>query len=168
MAHQTELDQVWLVVSPQNPFKEKKSLAKEAERLYMVNIAIEDNNKLRSSNVEFSMPQPSYTIDTLTHLSEKHPQHEFHLIMGGDNLASLHKWKNFELILSNYKIKVYKRPDYDLGDLVDHPSIQVYEAPQMHISASYIRNCIRNGHSIQYLVSEKVFEHISGSSLYRN
>jgi len=167
MANQTDLDQVWLVVSPQNPFKEKKSLARDRDRLYMVNLAIEDNDRLRSSAVEFDLPQPSYTIDTLTHLREKYPKHEFSLIMGGDNLTNFHKWKNYELILRDYSIKVYKRPGYDMGELVDHDKITVYEAPQMHISASYIRKNIKEGHSIRYLVPEPVFQHIEGSSLYK-
>lgn len=167
MVDQTDLNQVWFVVSPQNPFKDKKSLAKDSERLYMVNIAIEDNDNLRSSNIEFGLPKPSYTIDTLTHLKEKYPQHEFHLIMGGDNLPTFHKWKNYDLILRDYHIKVYQRPGYPLGKLGDHEKIKVYDAPQMHISASYIRKCISLGYSVQYLVPEPVFKHLDGSSLYK-
>lgn len=168
MADQTDLDQVWFVVSPHNPFKDKKSLAKDSERLYMVNIAVEDNDKLRSTNVEFSLPKPSYTIDTLIHLREKYPLHDFHLIMGADNLKSFPKWKNYDLILRDYRIKVYKRPDFPIGDAANHKSFTVYEdAPQMHISASYIRKCLKEGHSVQYLVPDPVFNHLEGSSLYR-
>ncbi|NNE30043.1 MAG: nicotinate-nucleotide adenylyltransferase [Saprospiraceae bacterium] len=167
MVDQTELGQVWFVVSPQNPFKEKKSLAKDSERLYMVNIAIEDNPKLRSSSIEFGLPKPSYTIDTLTHLKEKHPQHDFSLIMGGDNLKTFHKWKNFELILRDYYMMVYMRPDYDAGELQSHERVTLFDAPQMHISASYIRRCIASGYSIRYLVPESVYHHIEGSSLYK-
>lgn len=167
MVDQTALDQVWFVVSPQSPFKEKKSLAKESDRLYMVNIAIENNSNFRSSNVEFSLPKPSYTIDTLIHLREKYPNHEFSLIMGGDNLKTFTKWKNHELILRDYSLRVYARPGYDLGELQGHEKVFVYNAPQMHISASYIRKCIKEGHSIQYLVPETVFQHIEGSSLYK-
>ncbi|MEM9823825.1 MAG: nicotinate (nicotinamide) nucleotide adenylyltransferase, partial [Bacteroidota bacterium] len=118
MATQTELEQVWLVVSPQNPFKAKSSLARDYERLHLVQLAIDDNPKLRVSNIEFSLPKPSYTIDTLTYLKEKYPQHAFSLIMGGDNLGSFHKWKNYEQILAHHQIFVYKRPQYHLGDLV--------------------------------------------------
>jgi len=167
MATQTELKQVWMVVSPQNPLKAKASLASDYDRLHLVQLAIGDNPQLLASNIEFKLPQPSYTIDTLTYLKEKYPQRKFVLIMGGDNLATLHKWKNFELILRDYEIYVYKRPNYPLGDLAGHPNVQIFEAPQMHISASYIRNCIKEGHSIQYLVPEAVFENLEKSRLYR-
>lgn len=167
MATQTELKQVWMVVSPQNPLKAKASLASDYDRLHLVQMAIGDNPHLLASNIEFKLPQPSYTIDTLTYLKEKYPERKFVLIMGGDNLATLHKWKNFELILRDYEIYVYKRPNYPLGDLADHPNVQIFEAPQMHISASYIRNCIKQGHSIQYLVPEAVFENLEKSRLYR-
>jgi len=167
MATQTELEQVWMVVSPQNPFKSKSSLARDYDRLHLVQLAIDDNPKLRASNIEFGLPKPSYTIDTLTYLKEKHPQHEFSLIMGGDNLGSFHKWKNYEQILAHHQIFVYKRPQYDLGDFTDHPQIQLVEAPLMQISASYVRQCIQNGHSIQYLVPEPVYEYLLSSSMYR-
>lgn len=167
MATQTELKQVWMVVSPQNPLKAKASLASDYDRLHLVQLAIGDTPHLLASNIEFKLPQPSYTIDTLTYLKEKYPERKFVLIMGGDNLATLHKWKNFELILRDYEIYVYKRPNYPLGDLADHPNVQIFEAPQMHISASYIRNCIKQGHSIQYLVPEAVFENLEKSRLYR-
>lgn len=167
MASQTDLSQVWFVVSPQNPFKEKKSLAKDQDRLHLVQLAIEDNYNLKASNVEFNMPQPSYTIDTLVYLQEKYPEHEFVLIMGGDNLGTFHKWKNYEIILRDYSIYVYFRPGYELGELKDHPKVHLFDAPEMKISASYIRKCIQNGHSIRYLVSEPVFEYLESSHLYR-
>ena len=134
MAHHTNLDQVWIVVSPHNPLKKKSSLANDYERLHMVNLAIDDNMVLKSSNIEFKLPKPSYTIDTLTHLKEKYPQHEFVLIMGGDNLATLHKWKNYEMLLNNHKIFVYQRPDYELGEIASHENVQLFEAPLMQIS----------------------------------
>lgn len=168
MATQTDLDQVWLVVSPQNPLKKKSTLARDHDRLYLVRIAIEDNNALRASDIEFGLPKPSYTIDTLTYLSEKYPQHEFTLIMGGDNLATLHKWKNYELLMERYSIYVYRRPEYDLGEMEHHPQVKVFSAPLMQISASYIRKCIAAGHSIQYLVSNPVFEYLQSSNLYRS
>ncbi|NRB52408.1 MAG: nicotinate-nucleotide adenylyltransferase [Saprospiraceae bacterium] len=167
MATQTDLKQVWMVVSPQNPLKVKASLASDYDRLHLVQLAIGDNTNLLASNIEFKLPQPSYTIDTLIYLKEKFPDRQFVLIMGGDNLATLHKWKNYELILRDYEIYVYKRPDYPLGDLAEHPSVKIFEAPQMHISASYIRNCIKEGHSIQYLVPEAVYENLEKSRLYR-
>ena len=167
MATQTDLEQIWLVVSPQNPLKEKKSLARDHDRLNLVRIAVEDNSLLRASDVEFGLPKPSYTIDTLTYLSEKYPDKQFSLIMGGDNLASLHKWKNYELLLRDYEIYVYQRPNYALGDLVAHPNVHIVEAPLMQISASYIRKCIAEKKSIRYLVSERVLEEIERSGLYR-
>ena len=167
MCTQTPLTQVWFVVSPQNPFKSKSSLARDYDRLHLVRLAIEDNPHLKASNIEFDLPKPSYTVDTLAYLKEKYPEHEFVLIMGGDNLGSFHKWKNYEIILRDHEIYVYKRPAYELGELEHHQKIKVFEAPLMQISASYIRSCIKNGHSVQYLVPEKVFDYLSSSSLYK-
>lgn len=167
MATQTDLKQVWLVVSPQNPLKQKSTLARDYDRLHLVRLAIGDNLNLRASNIEFDLPKPSYTIDTLTYLKEKYPENDFVLIMGGDNLGTFHKWKNYEQILKNYQIYLYKRPKYELGDLENHPSIRHFEAPMMDISASYIRNCIQSEKSVQYLVPQPVFEYLQSSSLYR-
>ncbi len=167
MATQTDLDQVWMVVSPHNPLKPKKTLAKDYDRLHLVRLAIGDNLLLKASDIEFSLPKPSYTIDTLTYLKEKHTEYEFVLIMGGDNLGSLHKWKNYELLLSQHQIYVYQRPSYELGELAVHPHVQLFEAPLMQISASYIRSCLKNGHSIQYLVPEPVYAYLSTHNLYR-
>lgn len=168
MATQTDLQEIWMVVSPQNPFKTKRSLAKDHDRLHLVHLAIGDNSRIRASNIEFSLPKPSYTIDTLTYLKEKFPKKEFALIMGGDNLGNFHKWKNYEQILANHEIYVYKRPQYDLGNLADHPKIKLMEAPLMQISASYIRQCVKEDLSIQYLVPDAVFEYINNNALYRS
>ena len=167
MVTQTDLDEVWMVVSPQNPLKPKQSLAKDYDRLHLVKLAIGDNTKIRASNIEFGLPKPSYTIDTLTHLAEKYPDKEFVLIMGGDNLGTFHKWKNYELILARHKIFVYERPNYELGQFENHENVKIFQAPQMHISASYIRKCRKEKKSIQYLVSDRVFEYIMDSGLYR-
>ena len=167
MATQTDLDKVWFVISPQNPLKKKSSLARDYDRLHLVQIAIEYNSKLHASNIEFGLPQPSYTIDTLTHMGEKYPGHEFVLIMGGDNLATLHKWKNYEKLLSDYQIYVYSRPGYDPGKLANHENVFINKAPQMHISSTYIRKCIKKGFSIQYLVPDPVYEYLKSGSLYR-
>ncbi len=167
MATQTDLDEVWIIVSPQNPLKVKTSLARDHDRLHLVRLAIDDNPALRVSDIEFRMPKPSYTVDTLAFLKEKHPQHQFSLIMGGDNLKTLHKWKNYDLILRDHNIYVYKRPEYELGDLANHPRVSLFEAPLMNISASYIRKCINEGKSVRYLVPEPVYEYLSGSNLYR-
>ena len=167
MATQSDLKEVWLVVSPQNPLKKKSSLANDYDRLNLVRLAIGDNPKLRASDVEFSLPKPSYTVDTLTHLRDKYPNKQFVLIMGGDNLATLHKWKNYELLLRDYEIYVYQRPSYDLGELAAHSNVKIFEAPLMQISASYIRKWLKAGKSVEYLVSEAVFEELERSGLYR-
>ncbi|MCB0532589.1 MAG: nicotinate-nucleotide adenylyltransferase [Lewinellaceae bacterium] len=168
MASQTDLDKVWLVVSPQNPLKEKKSLARDYDRLHLVRLGIGDNPLLEASNIEFNLPKPSYTIDTLAHLKEKYPEREFALIMGGDNLATLHLWKSYELLVANFDIYVYKRPAAELGDWAKHPRIHLCEAPLLDISATYIRKCLRTGKSVRYLVPDAVFEYLEGSSLYRS
>ena len=167
MATQSDLKEVWLVVSPQNPLKKKSSLANDYDRLNLVRLAIGDNPKLRASDVEFSLPKPSYTIDTLAHLRDKYVEKQFVLIMGGDNLATLHKWKNYELLLRDHEIYVYQRPSYDLGELAAHSNVSIFEAPLMQISASYIRKCLKAGKSVEYLVSEAVFEELEQSGLYR-
>ena len=162
------LTEVWMVVSPHNPLKDKSSLANDYDRLHLVNLAIGDNVKIKSSNIEFSLPKPSYTIDTLTYLTEKFPDYEFILLMGGDNLGSISKWKNYEKILNNYIIYVYKRPEYDLGVFANHENVKVFEnVPLLHISASYIRECIKQNHSIEYLVPDKVYQYLNGSSIYK-
>lgn len=168
MATQTNLDKIWLVVSPQNPLKQKSSLARDADRLHLVRLAIGDNPNLAASNIEFDLPKPSYTIDTLTYLKEKYPDYEFVLIMGGDNLGSLHKWKNYEILLRDYQIYVYKRPSYALGDLAEHPHIHLFDAPLMQISASYIRSCLKEGKSVEYLVPKPVFEYLESSNIFKN
>lgn len=162
-----DLDEIWLVVSPHNPHKKKATLANDYDRLNLVNLAIEDNLKLRASNIEFNLPKPSYTIDTLTYLSEKHPNKEFTLLMGGDNLKTLYKWKNYELILQDYSIYVYQRPEYDLGDLQHHEKVTIFNAPLMSISASFIRKSLKEGKSIKYLVTDNVLEYIESSRMYR-
>lgn len=166
MANFTELEEVWFVVSPQNPFKEKKSLANMYDRLEMVNLAIENSDKLRASDIEFHLPQPSYTIDTLTHLSERYPNHEFVLIMGEDNLAGLHKWKNADILLRDYKIAVYPRPGYDGGKLKKHPSVTVTDTPLMELSSTFIRKAIKERKNIQFFTPEKVLDFIDKKGLY--
>lgn len=166
MANYTELDEVWFVVSPQNPFKNKKSLGNMYDRLEMVNLAIGDTDKLRASDMEFLLPQPSYTIDTLTHLAEKYPTNEFFLIMGEDNLANFHKWKNADIILRDYRIMVYPRPGYDGGELKKHPSVVLTETPVMELSATFVRQAIKAGKNIQFFVPDKVIEFIDKKGLY--
>ncbi|MGK0335211.1 MAG: nicotinate-nucleotide adenylyltransferase, partial [Paraglaciecola sp.] len=145
MLTRTELDEVWLVVSPQNPFKKAGSLARDHDRLYLVKLAIGDTPGLRASNVEFDMPKPSYTIDTLAVLREKYPDRAFSLIMGGDNLSTLPKWKNVDILLRDYDIHVYNRPGCELGELAEHSRVTLHDAPLMHLSATYIRKAIKEG-----------------------
>ena len=163
----TELDRVWMVVSPQNPFKEKQSLLNEYDRLHLIQLAIEGNNNLRASDIEFKLPKPSYTIDTLTHLKEKYPDHEFSLIMGGDNLQSLHKWKNYELILRNHAIYVYKRVDATSNPFPHEARIHCLDVPLLDISATFIRENIQQGHSMQYFLPDKVWEYVRDYNLYK-
>lgn len=167
MATNTDLKKVWLVVSPQNPLKPKNTLANDYERLHLVRLAIGNNPNLEACDIEFSMPKPSYTIDTLAYLKDKYPTKKFVLIMGGDNIATLHKWKNYEQILANYEIYVYKRPTFELGELAGHSSLSFFDAPTFDISATYIRNCIKEKKSVQYLVSDNVLEELEKSGLYR-
>ena len=166
MVTKADLDEVWMVVSPHNPLKDKKSLANDHDRLHLVNLAIGDNARIKASNIEFSLPKPSYTIDTLTYLEEKYPQHQFVLLMGGDYLQSLDKWKNHEKIVE-HNIYVYKRPGSDGGLYEKHPNIQYMEAPMLDISATYIRECIKQGLSIEYLVPDRVYAYLLNSRLYK-
>lgn len=168
MATHTDLDAVWLVISPHNPLKPKKSLARDYDRFHLVQLAIGDHAHLQASDIEFGLPKPSYTIDTLTYLREKHPKHQFVLIMGGDNLGTLHKWKNHELLLRDYAIYVYPRPGYVLGPLQEHPSVRVFsEVPLMQISASFIRRCLQEGKSVRYMLPEPVYEYLMVTPIYR-
>lgn len=169
MATQTDLEEVWFVVSPHNPLKNKKSLANDYDRLAWVQDAIADNINLKASSIEFNLPQPSFTIVTLSVLKEKFPDKKFHLIMGGDSLLSLPKWKNADILMRDFPIYVYTRPEYDTTPLEDNQNIRIFkEVPQMNISASYIRNCLRENLSIRYLVPDVVFNAISLSSNFKN
>jgi nicotinate-nucleotide adenylyltransferase len=167
MVQNSDLKKVWMVVSPQNPFKSKASLAKDHDRLHLVNLAIGENVNLIASDIEFNLPKPSYTVDTLAYLKEKYPDYEFVLMMGGDNLGTFHKWKNYETIIKYHKIYVYQRPEYDLGELANHEKVKVFDAPMMNISASYIRKSLREKKSIQYLVPDAVFEYLRDFNLYK-
>ena len=166
IAEAAGLDQVWFVVSPQNPFKKKSSLLHEFDRMHMVRLAIADNPRFRASDIEFNMPTPNYTIDTLTVLSEKYPQHSFQVIVGQDNLEYFHKWKNSDKILEYYGLLVYPRSNIGTHELEKHPKVTIYSAPQASISATFIRDAIKNGKSIRYLVPEDVYHFIKAKKLY--
>ena len=175
MADYTELDEVWLVVSPQNPLKKKETLLKDHHRLSLVRIALEDNTKLIASNIEFDLPIPSYTINTLVHLKEKYETHEFHLIMGEDNLRSFHKWKNQEEIINNHKIFVYPRilTEQKMEDNTiefssfNHSNVIRCQAPIMKISSSFIRKAIKNGKDVRYLLTPEVFKYVDEMNFYK-
>jgi len=168
MATRTELDQVWFVVSPHNPLKERNTLAKDQARLQMVRLAIEENPKLKASNIEFSLPKPSYTIDTMVYLHEKYPQHKFSLIMGGDNFASIDKWKNFELLLKRYPIHIYNRKNWKVEkEVFKKADIRYYDLPLLDISSTFIRQSLREGKSVRYMVPENVWQFLEGSTLYK-
>ncbi|MEC9159591.1 MAG: nicotinate (nicotinamide) nucleotide adenylyltransferase [Bacteroidota bacterium] len=175
MADYTELDEVWLVVSPQNPLKKKETLLKDHHRLSLVRIALEDNTKLMASNIEFDLPIPSYTINTLVHLKEKYETYEFHLIMGEDNLRSFHKWKNQEEIINNHKIFVYPRvlTEQEMEDNTiefssfNHSNVIRCQAPIMKISSSFIRKAIKNGKDVRYLLTPEVFKYVDEMNFYK-
>jgi nicotinate-nucleotide adenylyltransferase len=162
----TELEKVWLIVSPQNPFKQKETLLNEYDRLHLVNLGIGDNLKLAASDVEFKLPKPSYTIDTLTHLKEKYPQHRFSLIMGSDNLHSFHKWKNADLILKHHQLFVYKRKGYIENPYENNAQVHLLDVPLLEISASFIREHIHKKISMQYFLPEKVWSYIQENNLF--
>ena len=160
------LEKVLFVVSPQNPLKQKSTLLDQNHRLQIIRAEVEDNSKLDVSDIEFSMPQPSYTIDTLVRLSEKYPENEYALIMGGDNLKNFHKWKNYEQILENYSIYVYPRYGFEIE--YSHKNIHLIESvPQMEISASFIRKSIKEGRDISYLMPEKAWKYTNEMNFYR-
>jgi nicotinate (nicotinamide) nucleotide adenylyltransferase len=167
MLQHTELDQVWFVVSPQNPFKQSASLLNAYHRLALVQLAIEQEPKLKASDIEFRLPQPSYTVDTLAYLQEKYPHHQFAIIMGSDSFENLAKWKNYEYILQHCPIYVYTRPGHEVNNTFTNARIIVQDAPLLQISATYIRNTIKQGKSIRYLVPDKVLEEIERNGYYR-
>ena len=155
-ATRTDLSEVWLVVSPQSPFKAAADLLPEAERLRLVQLALAGNPRLRAESIEFDLPRPSYTIATLDALRQRHPAHDFVLLMGGDNLPGLPRWQESARLLAEVDIYVYPRPGTELPDLAAFPRVQVMSAPLLDISATYIRQSLRAGHSIRYLVPATV------------
>ncbi len=163
----TSLEQVWFVVSPHNPLKSKDSLLEDHHRLEMVHLAVDDDNRFRVSDIEFRMPQPSYTIDTLTYMKEKFSDHKFSLIMGADNLESFHKWKNAGKIIQDYHRFVYPRHGLSSENLQSHENITFVNAPRIEVSSSFIRQSIRQGKSIKYFLPEKVFEYLDRMNFYK-
>lgn len=166
LLNEAHVDEIWFVVSPQNPLKERKNLLSDHHRLEMVNRAIEDNDKMRSCDVEFKMPIPSYTIDTLKVLFDKYPAKDFSLIMGSDNLLSLHKWKNYQSILQTTRILVYPRPGSEVEDPHLHPSVTLTQAPFIELSSSMVRQFIKEKKSIKYIVPSVVEKYIQEMHFY--
>ncbi|MDH5415194.1 MAG: nicotinate (nicotinamide) nucleotide adenylyltransferase, partial [Flavobacteriaceae bacterium] len=164
---ETELKEIWFVVSPQNPFKTKSSLLNEYDRLHLIELAIKDDYRFRSSNIEFNLPKPSYTIDTLNYLWEKHPEHEFSLIMGSDNLKSFNKWKNHETILKEVNLIVFKRNGFEMSNYLNHPSVTTLSFPFLDISATYIREKIKAGKSVKYLIPEASLNYIKEMNFFK-
>ncbi|MBN1253320.1 MAG: nicotinate-nucleotide adenylyltransferase [Bacteroidales bacterium] len=162
----TDIEQIWFVVSPQNPFKQKQNILPDYQRLEMVNLAIEDKNGYYASNIEFNLPKPSFTIDTLTYLYDKYPDKEFVLIMGTDNLINFHKWKNFNEILRYYHIYVYPRPGSVNTELMKHPQVKLVDAPLMEISSSFLRNSIKEKKNVQFFMPQKVYDFIKEMHFY--
>ena len=160
------VDRVWMMVTPQNPLKKANSLLNENDRYHLVQLALKDNTEISANNIEFTLPKPSYTIDTLTYLSQKYPQHHFSVIMGSDSYTNLERWKNYKQILANYSIIVYKRPGYDVPD-TDKENVILLEAPLLDISSTFIRKLINEKKSIQFLLPSAVKEYIIENNYYR-
>lgn len=178
MANYSDFDQIWLVVSPHNPLKKKETLLEDYHRLALVNIAIEGNQKLKASDIEFKLDIPSYTVTTLTYLKEKHPTYSFSLLMGEDNIRTFHKWYNYETILENHKIYVYPRAlniceaklyaEMPENELMQHENVHfVEDVPVMNISSSFIRKSIKEGKNVRYLLTESVERYIDEMNFYR-
>jgi len=164
--NETSINKIWFIVSPQNPLKESKTLLNEFDRLHLVRLATQDDNRIKCSDIEFNLPKPSFTSNTLTFLSEKYPQNQFSIIMGSDSYQNLDKWKNYETIVNNYPVYVYKREGYEIKKTFGKEAVTL-NAPIIQISASQIREHIRSAKSIRYLVPEIVREEIESRKFYK-
>lgn len=162
----SDIDQLWFVISPQNPLKEKLTLLADYHRLELARRAIDDDDRFRISDIEFAMPKPSYTIDTLTYLSERYPGNEFLLIMGADGLKTFHHWKNSQLIQDNYHRLVYPRPGISSEEILSHSNITLMEAPKIEISSSFIRKSISEGKDIRYFLPERTYQYMTEMHFY--
>lgn len=167
MVEFTDLDRIWIVVTPHNPFKEKKAMLADYHRLQLVKVAIGDDIRFKASDIEFNLPQPNYTIDTLTYLKEQYPENEYVLIMGADNLSHFKKWKNWEEILAQYKVYVYPRIEgSDFDDLTEHSAVSFHDAPIMQVSSSFIRKAIKDKKDVRHYMPKDVFEYIQEMHFY--
>jgi nicotinate-nucleotide adenylyltransferase len=165
LLNNTSLEQVWLIVSPQNPLKKSSSLLNEYHRLHLIKSAIDGEKNLKVSSIEFHLPKPSYTIDTLTYLKEKYPQHDFVIIMGSDSFNNIQKWKNYQVLLKEYNIYIYLRPGFEIRQ--PEKNIIIPDAPLIEISSTRIREFIKSGKSIRYLVPDIVKEEIENNNYYK-
>lgn len=166
VANHTEIDQVWFVISPHNPLKKASSLLNEYHRLHLVQLAIENDEQLKASNIEFKLPRPSFTIDTLTYLAEKYPLYTFTVIMGSDSFQNIAKWKNYELLIKNYSLLVYQRPGFEVKTNLEN--VKFLKAPLLEISSTRIREALTLGKSIRYMVTDKVREEIERNGYYKS
>ncbi len=164
--NETDIEKIWFIVSPQNPFKTSSNLLNEYHRLHLVKLAIENDNRMKASDIEFSLPKPSYTTNTLAYLKEKHPEHAFCIIMGSDSFQNLNQWKNYGVIVKNHPIYVYRRPGFEMENGVN-ANLTIVEAPLLQLSATQIRKYVKEGKSIRYLVTEAVREEIEKGGYYR-
>lgn len=167
MTEFTDNDQLWFVVSPQNPLKEKEGLLNDNDRLELMLRAVDDDPRFRVSDIEFRMPRPSYTVDTLAQLKKNFPGHSFSVVMGSDNLVNLPKWKDFRAIPDNHVVYVYLRPGFDVSGAFQHPNIRIIDAPLLNISSTFIRESIRNGKNMRFFLPQKAFEYIDKMGFYR-
>lgn len=169
LVEHSEMEEIWMVVTPHNPLKKKSTLLDDYQRLELVHLATENYEKIRPSDIEFKLPQPSYTTHTLSHLRDKFPQHNFSLIMGEDNLKSLHKWKNYEHLMANHTIYVYPRIAAvdDAHDFSQHPNVHMIDAPIVEISSTFIRENIKANKNVQPMLSAEVWQYIDKNNLYR-
>ncbi|MBK9957132.1 MAG: nicotinate-nucleotide adenylyltransferase [Chitinophagaceae bacterium] len=163
----SQLNKLWFVVSPQNPFKSPQSLLNENHRLHLVNSAIEGETDLKACNIEFKLPKPSYTINSLTYLAEQYPDYKFTLIVGSDSFQNINKWKNYETLVSRYPIIIYKRPGFEVTQDFG-ANLTILEAPLLEISSTYIRSLVKKSLSIRYLVPDAVKEEIERNNYYRS
>lgn len=169
LAEHSDLEQIWMVITPHNPLKQKNTLLDDYQRLHLVRLATEDYPKIKPSDIEFKLPQPNYTVNTLAHLMEKYPQHEFSLIMGEDNLKSFHKWKNYDYILQHHDIYIYPRISEEAENLEfkNHPRIHIIDAPIVEISSTFIRESIKSKKNIRPLLPHNVWEYVDHNNFYK-
>lgn len=164
--NETEIERVWFIVSPQNPFKPSQSLLNEYHRLHLVRLATEDDIRIKASDIEFGLPKPSYTATTLAYLAEKFPEHQFNIIMGSDSFQNLGKWKNYESIVKDYPLFVYRRPGFEVENNLG-ADLHVLDAPLLQLSATRIREYIKEGKSVRYMLPEKVLEEVEKGGYYK-